>query len=112
VIEEHYFAAHRTGEGAHLRGVFIDDGRMMWTQDGQLRIRTSSEYIGGFAGRPAPDESKRKRRVIFTDVTGDVAIAKVELDYPDALLTDYFSLLRFDGKWKIVHKAFHRQPGR
>lgn len=112
IVDEHYFAAHRTGDGAPLRGVFIDEGRMMWVQDGQLRVRASGEYINGFAGKPAPDERQRKRRVVFTDVTGDVAIAKVELDYPDALLTDYFSLLRLDGKWKIVHKTFHRQPRR
>jgi hypothetical protein len=45
----------------------------------------------------------------MVDVTGETAIAKVELDYPDALLTDYFSLLRIGGDWTIVHKTFHRQ---
>jgi hypothetical protein len=33
----------------------------------------------------------------------------VELDYPDALLTDYFTLLKIGGEWKIVHKSFHRR---
>ena len=49
------------------------------------------------------------RRIVMVDVTGETAIAKVELDHPDALLTDYFSLLRIAGDWKIVHKTFHRQ---
>ena len=108
-IEDHYFKAQATGNGDALRGTFIDEGRMMWVQDGQLRVRTSAEYISGFRGQPPADEAKRKRRVVMTDVTGDVAIAKVELDCPDALLTDYFTLLKMGNEWKIVHKSFHRR---
>jgi hypothetical protein len=111
-IEDHYFKAHATGSGDPLKGMFIGEGRMMSVQDGQLRVRTSSEYIAGFQGKPAADEAKRKRRVLMTDVAGDTAIAKVELDYPDVLVTDYFSLLRIGGEWKIVHKTFHRQAKR
>lgn len=109
-IEDHYFKAHATGNGDALRGTFIEEGRMMWVQDGQLRVRTSTEYISGFRGQPPPDEAKRKRRVLMTDVTGDVAVAKVELDYPDVLFTDYFTLLKIGHEWKIVHKSFMRHP--
>jgi len=108
-IEEHYFKAHSTGDGAFLKGTFIEDGKMMWVQDGQLRSRTSTEYIAGFRGTPPPDEAKRKRRVVMTDVTGDTAVAKVELDHPGALITDYFTLLKIGNEWKIVHKSFHRR---
>jgi Putative lumazine-binding len=44
------------------------------------------------------------------DVTGDVAVAKAELDYPDVRLVDYFILVRAGGEWKIVSKAFQRFP--
>lgn len=108
-IEDHYFKAHATGDGSALKGTFIDEGKMMWVADGQLRTRPSAEYIAGFPGKPAADEAQRKRRVLMVDVTGDTAVAKVELDYPDARLIDYFSLLRIGGEWKIVHKTFHRE---
>ena len=108
-IEDHYFKAQSTGNGDALKGTFIEEGRMMWVQDGQLRMRTSTEYISGFRGQPPADEPQRKRRVVMTDVTGDVAIAKVELDFPDALLTDYFTLLKMGNEWKIVHKSFNRR---
>ena len=109
-IADHYFKAHATGSGEPLKGMFVDDGRMMWVQDGQLRSRTSAEYIGGFKGTPAPDEAKRVRKVLMTDVTGDVAIAKVELDYPDGRFVDYFTLAKLGGEWKIIHKTFQRFP--
>jgi hypothetical protein len=75
-----------------------------------LSVRTSAEYISGFQGKPPANEAQRKRRVVMTDVTGDAAVAKVELDYPDMLIVDYFTLLKIGGEWKIVHKSFHRQP--
>jgi|SRR5687768_5599525 len=109
-IEDHYFKAHATGAGDHLKGMFVDEGRMMWVQDGQLRVRSSADYIAGFTGKPPADEAQRKRRVLMTDVTGDVAVAKVELDYPEVRFVDYFTLARVGGEWKIIHKSFHRQP--
>src|SRR5688500_10311532 len=75
-IEQHYFAAHATGSGESLRGVFIEEGRMFWAAEGQLRSRTSTDYINGFSGRPAADESQRRRRILAVDVSGDVAVAK------------------------------------
>ena len=109
-IEDHYFKAQATGTGDHLKGTFVDEGRMMWVQDGQLRVRTSADYIGGFTGKPAADEAQRKRRVLMTDATGDVGIAKVELDFPDVKFTDYFTLARIGTEWKIIHKTFYRHP--
>ena len=38
-IADHYFKAHATGSGEPLKGMFVDEGRMMWVQDGQLRVR-------------------------------------------------------------------------
>lgn len=109
-IEQHYFKAHATGSGESLRGVFVEDGRMFWSADGQLRSRTSTDYIDGFTGAPAADEPQRRRRILSVDVTGDVAVAKAELDYPDVRLVDYFILVRAGGDWKIVSKAFQRFP--
>lgn len=109
-IADHYFKAQSTGNGEALKGTFVDEGRMMWVQDGQLRVRTSADYIAGFTGRPPADEAQRKRRVVMTDATGDVGVAKVELDFPDVKFTDYFTLARVGGAWKIIHKTFHRQP--
>jgi hypothetical protein len=109
-IEDHYFKAQATGVGDHLKGTFVDEGRMMWVQDGQLRVRTSADFIGGFTGKPAADEAQRKRRVLMTDATGDVGVAKVELDFPDVRFIDYFTLARIGGAWKIINKTYQRQP--
>ena len=109
---EHYLLGHATGEGAHFRMVFHPDSKLYFNRDGKFTIRTSEDYIAGAPGKPAADEAQRKRRIVNVDVTGDAAVAKVELDYPNALLTDYFTLLKVDGKWMIMNKIFHTQSKR
>jgi hypothetical protein len=105
-----YLKAHATGSAEPIRGVFRPELRMFFVRDGQLMSRTAEEYMSGFRGQPQPDEAQRKRRIASVDVTGSAAIAKVILDYPQATLTDYFALLKIEGKWQIVNKIFHSQP--
>ena len=105
-----YLKAHATGSADPIRGVFRPELRMMFVREGQFMSRTAEEYMSGFSGKPAADEAQRKRRIAMVDVTGNAAMAKVVLDYPAATLTDYFALLKIDGKWQIVNKIFHSQP--
>ena len=107
---QHYLQGHATGDGAHFEMVFHPESKLFWMRDGQLNQRTSADYIAGAGGEPAADEVQRKRRIAMVDVTGSAAVAKVELDYPGAMITDYFTLLKVDGEWKIVNKIFHVEP--
>ncbi|MGH7587755.1 MAG: nuclear transport factor 2 family protein [Gemmatimonadota bacterium] len=107
---EHYLLGHATGDGAHHAMVFHDVANLYWIRDGELATRTSADYIAGAPGEPAEDEAQRRREITMVDVTGDAAVARIVLDYPDAVLTDYMSLLKIDGEWKIVNKIFTREP--
>ena len=104
---QHYLDGHATGDGAHHRLVFHPESRLFWVRSGELATRTSEEYIAGATGRPAEDESERRRRIAMVDVTGTAAVAKVELDYPTVVFTDYFTLLKVEGEWRIMNKIFH-----
>ena len=42
-------------------------------------------------------------------MTGTAAVAKVVLDYPTIKFTDYFTLLKVNGEWKIINKIFNRE---
>jgi hypothetical protein len=44
--------------------------------------------------------------IAFIDITGDMAIAKVTDDCFGTSWTDYLTLIRHDGQWQIVMKAF------
>lgn len=110
---EHYLAGHATGNPAEFSAAFHEKAKLYWNREGQLAERTSAEYIAGASGKPADDEAQRKRQIVSLDVTGNVGMAKVVLDYPAVKFTDYLSLLRVDGEWRIINKIFEaerRQP--
>ena len=103
---QHYLLGHATGDGAHHAMVFHPESKLFWMRDDTLNTRTSAEYIAGASGSPAQDEDQRRREIAMVDVTGDAAVAKIVLDYPGRVFTDYMSLLKIDGEWKIVNKTF------
>lgn len=102
----HYLRGHATGDGAHSARAFHPVADLYFLRDGELQTITSEAYIARAPGEPAEDEADRRRRIAMVDVTGDAAVAKIELDYPAAFITDYMSLLKIDGEWKIVNKIF------
>ena len=106
---EHYFRGHATGQGEHFRKVFHPDSKLFAVRDGKYWTLTSEEYIARAAGKPAADEAQRKRTIESVDIAGNAAVAKVVLDYPAVRFTDYMSMLKIDGEWKIVNKTFSEQ---
>ena len=110
VALEHYLAGHATGDGAHHRAAFHKVANLYFVRGDTVATRTGADYIAGSPGKPAPDEAQRRRRILAIDRTGDAAVAKIELDYPNAVLTDYMALLKTGGEWKIVNKIFTTAP--
>lgn len=107
---ENYFRGHATGQGEHFRKVFHPDSKLFAVRDGKFWQLTSEEYSARASGKPAADEERRMRRIESIDITGNAAMAKVVLHYPQVKFTDYMSMLKIDGQWKIVNKTFYSEP--
>lgn len=107
---DYYFQGHATGDGEYMRKAFHTDARLFFIRDGKYSQLALAEYIARFDGKPAADEAQRKRRIESIDISGNAAIVKVSLDYPNAQITDYMSMLKIDGEWKIVNKTFYSKP--
>lgn len=102
-----YLDGHATGQETHFRRAFAEDAWLHGIKDGQLRRWPAGEYIAASSsGRPPADEAQRRRAIRHVSVTGDVATAVIELDYPDMKALDHMTLLRRDGEWRIVLKAY------
>ena len=106
-----YLEGHATGQASAFARAFHPESKLFFNRDGKFSQLTSAEYIARAPGKPADDEAQRKRRVDFIDVTGDAAVAKLTLDYPGVTLTDYMSLVKVDGEWRIVNKIFNANRG-
>jgi hypothetical protein len=92
-----------------MKKAFHTEGNMIFVRDGKYMTRSFADYIKGFTGTPAADEKDRKRSIEAIDVVGNAAVAKVILDYPTVKFTDYFTLLKIDGEWKIINKSVHAE---
>ena len=107
---ENYLKGQATGNGDFIRKAFHPDARVMAFRDGKLLSITAEEFAGRFTGKPAADEAQRKRRIASVEITGNAGVGKIVLEYPTVTFTDYMSLLKIDGEWKIVNKAFYAEP--
>lgn len=106
---EAYLQGHATGDGETMRQAFLPTAHIEGIRDGKFVSRTADEYVTGFKGMPPADEARRKRWIDSVDVSGNAAMARVTLDYPNGTFTDYFVLLKVDGEWKIANKVWTRQ---
>lgn len=107
---ENYLKAHVTGNGDFIRQAFHRDAKIMSFRDNKFNQLTVEEFAARFTGKPAIDEASRKRSIENINITGNAAAAKIVLDYPTIKFTDYMSLLKIDGEWKIVNKSFYAEP--
>ena len=109
-VLESYFRGQATGDGSHFRPIFQPSANLYWIREGKYTERPSAEWMASYTGKPAADEAERKRRIASIDITGNAAAAKLVSEYPTALVTDYMSLLKTEGGWKVVAKTFVVQP--
>ena len=111
-IERYYFEGVRHSDTAAAHRAFHPVAVMYSIRDGKLAERTILDWLTAIAERapkpPKPDAVQRG--VVSVDVTGSAAVAKTELIQPEAVVTDYLSLLKVDGEWTIVGKIFDRRP--
>ncbi|GJG98021.1 nuclear transport factor 2 family protein [Cupriavidus pauculus] len=107
---QQYLEAHRTGRAEFIFQAFHADARIISFRDGALHSLTVDEFSKRFQGQPQPDEAQRRRHIASFDVVGNAATAKIVLDYPEVVFTDYMNLLQIDGVWKIANKTFSAAP--
>ena len=102
---------HVKGDPALMRKGFHPDFRMYALRDGSLAVVTLDEWAAriekGARERKGPPPVV-KHEFTSVDVTGNAAVARVELHRDGKhVFTDYLSLYRFADGWKIVAKTFH-----
>ena len=92
-----------------LRSVFHPTAYLYGHLDGIFSHRSLDEWLEGVASRPVPAESGEPfdMKIISIDITGRIAVAKVEDLYRGLYFTDYLSLVESEGQWRIVNKIFH-----
>lgn len=103
----YYIEALKTLDKSTLDLAFHKDGTMTgWSPDGSLSIGTYKNLHAYFDLYGAPKNLKTHIDVL--GLTPTSAVVRVEIEgAADAPYTDFHTLLKSDGEWKIIAKVFH-----
>lgn len=101
---QRYLDGHIKGDSQLLGSALHTQGKLSYISKGEHRQLIFSDYLNGMKLRNTDDVIKRIPYVKSIDLTGDVAIGKLVLDYSSRLFTDYMTLLKINGEWKITNK--------
>jgi hypothetical protein len=93
-----------------LKQAFHPGATMFFARNDSLIGVPIPEYIARVAeSRAKGPPPERTERIAQVDITGTSAVARLELVYPKQKLTDYMSLVKYGGEWRIVNKIFSRE---
>lgn len=94
-------------DSAVMRPAFSAQATMFGSNDGKLTggpIERLFETIDT-AFRPSPDA---RAVIAHIDIVGTAASARIDTDNISGFrFTDFFNLLKVDGKWLVVSKIYH-----
>ena len=105
---EHYFRGDITRDAEQLKIAFHPTA-VLQTSDaaGKLSVLTQRDWHERV--RRTPDRERPTASILQIDRTGIAAVARTQLVFSNGRFTDYLSLLKIEGRWKIVHKVYHWQ---
>jgi len=108
-----YIDGSRTGDADKLRRAFHPDARMYGSIAGDRLDQPIEEFFKLASTQPADVDGTYEARIVSLEQVGDAATAAIEETgfWGTLSFTDFFSLSRIDGEWKIVNKTFAHTGG-
>ena len=108
LLEEYFLALHAS-DVARLGNVFHPEAVYACPRDDALTYINMPEYFAIVAKRPSPASSVPiDGQVHAIEFAGpEVAFARVSCTLYPKRFTDFLTVIRVDGKWRILTKVFH-----
>ena len=104
-----YFDGLYEGDTTKLGTVFHSSCHLFANTEGAFIDWSREEWFEVVKGREAPAAKglPRRDRIVSIDMSDkNTAVVTCECAIPPRYFTDYLSLIRVDGEWKIVSKSF------
>ena len=100
-----YIEGTANGEPERVRNAFHKDLKLYHIANDSLVVWSGENYVNNIT---RGKKNNRIGRIVSIDYENDASNAKIEIIMPDRkrIYTDYLLLLKYEGKWKIIHKSF------
>ena len=108
-----YFDGFYEGDIGKLEQIFHPNAHLYSAADGPLMDDPMDAVYARVRDRtpPASQRQQRQDRILTIDRSGpEAALAKVQLAIGEKLFTDYLTLLKIDGRWRIISKTYTWVP--
>ena len=104
-----YFDGLYDSDVEKLKKAFHPEARVVGHFKGRFAVMTLDDFLGIVGNTPAPSGSGEsyEMSIALVDQTGNEAFVKVKDLYLGLHFTDYLTLMKIDGTWQIIHKAFY-----
>lgn len=106
---EVYLDGLHEGDTEKLRASFHPTSALTTVVDGELTAMSLDEWCALVEGRPSPSSEGLDRHdeiVLVDQASPTTALAKVKCAIPPRFFTDYLSLLKVAGEWKVAQKVY------
>jgi hypothetical protein len=102
-----YIEGAKSGRGADMQSAFHPDATIFGFSDGEIFAGPIQKLFDAVSDEtPA---SALQARLVSIDIVDTIAAVRVELEnWNGYRYTDFFTLLKAGGEWKILNKAFHQ----
>ena len=102
----YYLDGGTNNEFETLAKAFHETATMKYIREGYQEVNAIEFFKSRM--KPGPKQN-RETRIVYINISGEAANAKIEIEYPNFTFIDYMNLLKIDGEWKIVSKIFYRK---
>jgi hypothetical protein len=90
-----------------LKKAFHETATMKYIRNGEYKEVNALEFFKK-AVKSGPKQN-RKTRISYINVSGNIASAKLQIDYETFSFIDYMNLIKINGEWKVVNKIFYKK---
>lgn len=108
-----YFDGIYDSSEEKLRSAFHPDAHIYSAIDGTLADYSLNAFVNRVTSRKSCSSqgAPRTDKIVSIDFSGpNSALAKVELSIPGTNFVDFLSLMKIDGRWRIIAKTYHADP--
>ncbi len=106
-VIHNYFQTYLYADPDGILNSFHEDTRLLTTDNGKLEKTEMRDWIENLKQRRSRGDIRTARtEIISIEYVGDMAFVRASLQFETFAFSDYLSLLKIDGFWKIVGKIY------
>ncbi len=99
-------------DARRIKSIFYPDARLVTQTETELCDHAADDWDSIIdKARSDPNhpfrQSKANLKIIYIDITGTAAAVKAEWAFPAYIYTEYYNLLKIEGRWYIMHQVYY-----